>query len=95
MNSQQIKDALDALGLTYRTETDGSLITDCPVCQLENKGAGKLKVFSDGRVACMRFAGTDSGEHRKEILEAFRDGQEKTSSERSAFITERECIKER
>jgi DNA polymerase I-like protein with 3'-5' exonuclease and polymerase domains len=88
MTLQKIKDALDSLELTYRTERDGSLITDCPVCELENKGAGKLKVFSDGRVACYRFAGIDRGEHRKEILDSFRAEHEKTSSERSAFITE-------
>jgi DNA polymerase I-like protein with 3'-5' exonuclease and polymerase domains len=65
---QQIKDAIDALKLTYRTEGDGTLITDCPVCALENKGEDKAKVFTDGGFACMRFAGTESAEHKREML---------------------------
>jgi DNA polymerase I-like protein with 3'-5' exonuclease and polymerase domains len=82
---QQIKDALDALNLTYRTEADGTLITDCPVCALENKGEGKAKVFTDGGFACMRFAGTESAEHKREMLSAW---NLETSVKPSAFMCE-------
>ncbi len=68
MTLQQFKDALDASNLTYRTEPDGSLITDCPVCELENKGKDKAKIFAAGGFICQRFAGTGATEHKLEML---------------------------
>jgi DNA polymerase I-like protein with 3'-5' exonuclease and polymerase domains len=68
MTLQQIKTALDALKLTYRTETDGSLITDCQACELEGKGKDKAKIFPDGGFTCQRFAGTGAAEHKREML---------------------------
>ncbi len=61
----------DAQGIEYRTETDGSLITDCPPCGIENKGTGKAKIFPDGGFTCQRFAGTGAAEHRQEMLSAW------------------------
>jgi hypothetical protein len=57
----------------YRPENDGSVTSDCLVCELEKSGKGKdkLKVFSEGNVVCLRFKGLgDAGEHLKAIHEA-------------------------
>ncbi|HYE75634.1 MAG TPA: hypothetical protein VEF04_19985, partial [Blastocatellia bacterium] len=48
-----------------KDEPDGGYKADCPVCALEDKGAGKLRVFPDGNLICYRFAGT--GETRSHI----------------------------
>ncbi len=85
MNIQQFKTALDTLGLSYREEADGSLICDCQPCELEGKGKGKAKVFPDGGLACLRFAGTESAEHKREMLSAW---NLETSVKPSAFMSE-------
>ncbi len=88
MTLQKFKHALDALELPYRTETDGSLIADCPTCGLEGKGEGKLKVFINGEFICHRFRGTDLREHKQEILAALEINTAESQSEQSAFIKE-------
>jgi DNA polymerase I-like protein with 3'-5' exonuclease and polymerase domains len=84
MTILQIKLALDALELPYRTETDGSLITDCQPCELEGKGKDKAKIFADGGFTCQRFAGTESHEHKREMLAAW---NLETSVKPSAFMS--------
>ncbi len=71
MTFQQIKLALDALQMPYRTETNGTVITDCPPCELEGKGKDKAKIFPDGNHVCLRYAGTDASEHKREMLTAW------------------------
>lgn len=68
-SQQQIVDKLSSA----RPESDGSIIADCPVCALEGKGAGKLKIFADGSLVCYRFAGVgldESKKHRQSIFAA-------------------------
>jgi hypothetical protein len=71
MTLQQIKDAFDAQSIHYRTETNGTVITDCPICGLEGKGKDKAKIFVDGNHVCLRYAGTDAYEHKCEMLSAW------------------------
>jgi DNA polymerase I-like protein with 3'-5' exonuclease and polymerase domains len=85
MTLQQIKTALDALELPYRTETDGSLITDCQACELEGKGKDKAKIFAGGGFTCQRFAGTGAAEHKREMLAGW---NLETSVKPSAFMSE-------
>jgi DNA polymerase I-like protein with 3'-5' exonuclease and polymerase domains len=85
MTIQQFKAALDALELPYRTETDGTIIADCQPCELEGKGKDKAKIFPDGGLACLRFAGTESHEHKREMLSAW---NLETSVKPSAFMSE-------
>ncbi len=87
MTQQQIKNALDAQGINYRIETNGTIIADCPTCELEGKGKGKdkAKIFPDGRWVCLRFAGTESAEHRREMLDGWEMG---TPANPSAFMSE-------
>ncbi len=75
----------DAQGIEYRTETDGSLITDCPVCELENKGKNKAKIFPDGGFTCQRFAGTVATAHKQEMLSAW---NLESAVKPSAFMSE-------
>jgi DNA polymerase I-like protein with 3'-5' exonuclease and polymerase domains len=85
MTILQFKLALDTLELPYRTETDGTIIADCQPCELEGKGKDKAKIFPDGGLACQRFAGTESHEHRQEMLAAW---NLETSVKPSAFMSE-------
>jgi DNA polymerase I-like protein with 3'-5' exonuclease and polymerase domains len=69
-----------------RPEPDGSFVGDCPVCELEGKGAGKLRVYANGSLACFRFSGSgDSAQHRADILKALDLGDDERPT---AFITE-------
>lgn len=80
-------DALLAKLPAFQRESDGSIITECPICSLENgKGHNKVKVFPNGRFACARFIGLSdevSREHRQAILSAWG-----ISEVTPAFITE-------
>lgn len=74
---------ISSLG-NVRHESDGSVTSDCPICSLQNKGAGKLKVFADGSIVCYRFSGSGAmREHVKEIFKAIGLDEPK-----EAFITE-------
>ncbi len=85
LTTRQFTDAFDSNGIAYRIETDGSLITDCPVCALENKGEGKAKIFADGGFTCRRFAGTSPTEHLREMLAEW---ELDTTSKPSSFMSE-------
>lgn len=88
MTKLKLKDFTDAFGkqnIKFRTDTNGSLITDCPVCALESKGESKARIFADGGFTCRRFAGTGAAEHKREMLTAW-DLEPNTKP--SAFITE-------
>ncbi|MBL8189230.1 MAG: hypothetical protein JNK38_14575 [Acidobacteria bacterium] len=68
---QKQLDAFSEKLSSVRQEADGSLSADCPVCSMDGKGAGKLKVFADGSLVCHRFSGSgEHSAHRKNILKA-------------------------
>ncbi len=84
MNFQQFKDAFDAQGLEYQTETDGSISTHCSACLNEGRTV-KAKIFSSGSYGCPRYAGTESYEHRREMLSAW---NLEPSAKPSSFMSE-------
>jgi DNA polymerase I-like protein with 3'-5' exonuclease and polymerase domains len=70
----RIPDAIRArLRAIGRSDPDGSIITDCPVCALEGKGHDKVRIAPDGRFTCYRYAGMGEAlmEHRRQMLGAW------------------------
>jgi DNA polymerase-1 len=87
MKKLQLQDfinAFDAQGLEYQTETDGSISTHCSACLNEGRTV-KAKIFSNGSYGCPRYAGTESYEHRREMLSAW---NLETSAKPSSFMSE-------
>lgn len=71
MNSLEFQKIFDTTSIEYRTETNGVIVADCPVCELEGKGKGKAKIFPDGYHLCLRYSGTDAYGHKREMLSAW------------------------
>jgi DNA polymerase I-like protein with 3'-5' exonuclease and polymerase domains len=84
MTIQQFKDAFDAKCVEYQIADDGSISTDCAACSNEGRTV-KAKIFPNGNYGCPRYTGTESYEHRREMLSAW---DLEPSSKPASFMSE-------
>ena len=50
-----------------RKEADGSITFECPVCLAEGHPAKRVRLFLNGSISCLRYAGSDQDTNREHI----------------------------